>query len=231
MLKQITGSNAQRVISQIKAKLREFEKEFPKGMHYSLSYDVSRFLDASTDEAINTLRDAFILVSLVVLLFLGDVRSTLVPIIAVSVSLIGSFFFALAFGLSINMVVLFALVLAIGIVVDNAVVVLEAMHVKMELYHLSPYRAAQEVMREIGGAVIAITLVMVSVFVTIAFLSGPMGVFYRNFSVILSTSITLSGSVALTLTPVLAAIILRPLSHRASSPRSLWGRFFQAFNH
>ena len=114
MLKQITGSNAQRVISQIKAKLREFEKEFPKGIHYSLSYDVSRFLDASTDEVINTLRDAFILVSLVVLLFLGDVRSTLVPIIAVPVSLIGSFFFALAFGLSINMVVLFALVLANG---------------------------------------------------------------------------------------------------------------------
>jgi HAE1 family hydrophobic/amphiphilic exporter-1 len=230
MLKQITGSNAQRVISQIKAKLREFEKEFPKGMHYSLSYDVSRFLDASIEEVISTLRDAFILVSLVVLLFLGDVRSTLVPIIAVPVSLIGSFFFALAFGLSINMVVLFSLVLAIGIVVDNAVVVLEAMHVKMELYHLSPYRAAQEVMREIGGAVIAITLVMVSVFVPIAFLSGPVGVFYRNFSVILSTSITLSGLVALTLTPVSAAMILRPLSHRTSSPRSLWGRFFQAFN-
>jgi HAE1 family hydrophobic/amphiphilic exporter-1 len=114
MLKQITGSNAQRVISQIKAKLREFEKEFPKGIHYSLSYDVSRFLDASTDEVLDTLRDAFILVSLVVLLFLGDVRSTLVPIIAVPVSLIGSFFFALAFGLSINMVVLFALVLASG---------------------------------------------------------------------------------------------------------------------
>ena len=103
------------------------------------------------------------------------------------------------------------------------------MHVKMELYHLSPYRAAQEVMREIGGAVIAITLVMVSVFIPIAFLSSPVGVFYRNFSVILSTSITLSGLVALTLTPVLAAIILKPLSHRTST-RSLWGKFFQAFN-
>ena len=120
--------------------------------------------------------------------------------------------------------------LAIGIVVDNAVVVLEAMHVKMELYHLSPYRAAQEVMREIGGAVIAITLVMVSVFVPIAFLSGSVGVFYRNFSFILSTSITLCGLVALRLTPVSAAMILRPLSHRASSPQSLWRRFFQAFN-
>lgn len=230
MLKQVTGSNAQRVISQVKAKLREFEKEFPKGVHYSLSYDVSRFLDASIEEVVATLRDAFILVTLVVLLFLGDWRSTLIPTLAVPVSLIGSFFFALAFGLSINMIVLFALVLAIGIVVDDAIVVVEATHAKMELAHLSPYRAVQEVMREIGGAIFAITLVMVAVFVPIAFLSGPVGVFYRNFSVILSTSIIISGLVALTLTPVLSALILRPLSHSNSHRRSLWQRFFHAFN-
>ncbi|RMF47856.1 MAG: efflux RND transporter permease subunit, partial [Bacteroidetes bacterium] len=231
LLKQVTGSNAQRVISQIKAKLQEFEKEFPKGVHYSLSYDVSRFLDASIEEVVATLRDAFILVTLVVLLFLGDWRSTLIPTLAVPVSLIGSFFFALIFGLSINMIVLFALVLAIGIVVDDAIVVVEATHAKMELAHLSPYKAVQEVMQEIGGAIIAITLVMVSVFVPIAFLSGPVGVFYRNFSVILSTSIILSGIVALTLTPVLSAMILRPLGHHAGTTRrSLWQRFLAAFN-
>ncbi len=230
MLKQVTGSNAQRVISQIKAKLQEFEKDFPKGVHYSLSYDVSRFLDASIEEVVATLRDAFILVTLVVLLFLGDWRSTLVPTLAVPVSLIGSFFFALVFGLSINMIVLFALVLAIGIVVDDAIVVVEATHAKMELAHLAPYQAVQEVMREIGGAIIAITLVMISVFVPIAFLSGPVGVFYRNFSVVLSTSILLSGLVALTLTPVLSAMILRPLHSSGAAHRSPWQRFFQAFN-
>lgn len=231
MLKQITGSNAQRVIADIKAKLQEFEKEFPKGVQYSLSYDVSRFLEASTHEVMSTLRDAFILVTLVVLLFLGDVRSTLIPILAVPVSLIGSFFFALVLGFSINMIVLFALVLAIGIVVDDAIVVLEAVHGQMELNRLSPYKAVQKVMQEIGGAILAITLVMMSVFVPIAFLSGPVGVFYRNFSVILSTSIMLSGLVALTLTPVLAAMILKPLSHQGHAVRSLWQSVIQAFNH
>lgn len=229
VLKQITGSNAQEVIRQVKEKLKEFEKDFPPGMHYNLSYDVSRFLDASIEQVVHTLRDAFILVALVVLVFLGEWRSTLIPMLAVPVSLVGSFFFANIFGLSINMVVLFALVLAIGIVVDDAIVVVEATHLEMELGAASPYQAVQRALRKIGGAVIAITLVMISVFVPIAFLSGPVGVFYRQFSITITSAIALSALVALTLTPVLSAMILRPLTHQGHA--SGWaGRFLQKFN-
>ncbi|MCX8111681.1 MAG: efflux RND transporter permease subunit [Bacteroidia bacterium] len=231
VLKQITGSNAQEVIREVKEKLREFEKDFPTGLKYNLSYDVSRFLDASIEQVLETLRDAFILVALVVLVFLGDWRSTLIPMLAVPVSLVGAFFFVNVFGLSINLVVLFAVVLAIGIVVDDAIVVIEATHAQMELEGLSPYRAVQKVMQTISGAIIAITLVMVAVFVPIAFLSGPVGVFYRQFSITIASSIVLSGLVALTLTPVLSAMILRPVHGHSHAPtRSLWGRFLRAFN-
>ena len=182
---------------------------FPPGVDYKISYDVSKFLDASVEQVIDTLRDAFILVALVVFLFLGDWRSTLIPIIAVPVSLIGAFFVMQMFGLSINLITLFALVLAIGIVVDDAIVVVEAVHAKMEEKHLSPYNAVKEVMGEISGAIIAITLVMVSVFVPIAFMSGPVGTFYRQFSITMASSIVLSAVVALTLTPVLCGMILK----------------------
>ena len=150
------------------------------------------------------------LVSLVVFLFLGDWRSTLIPTLAVPVSLIGTFFFLQLFGLSINLITLFALVLAIGVVVDDAIVVVEAVHAKMHEKHLSPYRATKEVLHEISGAIIAITLVMTAVFVPVTFMTGPVGTFYRQFGITMATSIVLSGVVALTLTPVLCAMILKP---------------------
>lgn len=209
VLKQNVGSNATEVIQEVKDKLDELKANFPPGVDYKISYDVSKFLDASVEQVIHTLRDAFILVALVVFLFLGDWRSTLIPIIAVPVSLIGAFFVMQLFGLSINLITLFALVLAIGIVVDDAIVVVEAVHAKMEEKHLSPYNAVKEVMGEISGAIIAITLVMVSVFVPIAFMSGPVGTFYRQFSITMASSIVLSAVVALTLTPVLCGMILK----------------------
>lgn len=151
VLKQTFGSNGSDVIKEVKEKLEELKKDLPPGVQYKVSYDVSNFLDASIEQVLHTLRDAFILVAIVVFLFLGDWRSTLIPIIAVPVSLIGSFFIMQMFGLSINLITLFALVLAIGIVVDNAIVVVEAVHVKMHEEHLSPFKASQEVLGEIGG--------------------------------------------------------------------------------
>ncbi len=177
------------------------------------AYDVSKFLDASIEKVLHTLFEAFVLVSLVVFLFLGDWRSTLIPTLAVPVSLIGTFFFMQLFGLSINLITLFALVLAIGVVVDDAIVVVEAVHAKMHAKHLSPYRATMEVLHEISGAIIAITLVMTAVFVPVTFIPGPVGTFYRQFGITMATSIVLSGLVALTLTPVLCAMILKPITN------------------
>ncbi|MGZ3847322.1 MAG: efflux RND transporter permease subunit, partial [Flavisolibacter sp.] len=210
VLKQSYGSNASQVIEDVKAKLKEIKANtFPKGMDYEISYDVSTFLDASIDKVVHTLIEAFILVGLVVFLFLGDWRSTLIPAIAVPVSLIGTFLFMQFFGITLNLITLFALVLAIGIVVDNAIVVIEAVHAKMEKKNLSPLRATEEAMHEISGAIIAITLVMAAVFIPVAFMSGPVGIFYRQFSITMSTSIILSGLVALTLTPALCAMMLK----------------------
>lgn len=209
VLKQTIGSNANSVIKQVKAKLKELKADFPPGMDFKISYDVSQFLGASIEQVMHTLRDAFILVALVVFIFLGDWRSTLIPTLAVPVSLIGTFFFMQLFGLSINLVTLFALVLSIGIVVDNAIVVVEAVHAKMEEKNLSPYDATGQVVREVGGVIIAITLVMTAVFVPVAFMSGPVGVFYRQFSITMATAIVISGIVALTLTPMLCVSILK----------------------
>jgi hydrophobic/amphiphilic exporter-1 (mainly G- bacteria), HAE1 family len=214
VLKQAPGSNAAEVIESIKTELEQIKKEsFPPGMDYEFAYDVSKFLDASIDKVLHTLLEAFILVSLVVYMFLGDLRSTLIPTIAVPVSLVGTFFVLRLMGLSINLITLFAMVLAIGVVVDDAIVVVEAVHAKMSQKHLSPYRATAEVMHEISGAIIAITLVMTSVFVPVTFIPGAVGTFYRQFGITMATSIILSGLVALTLTPVLCAMILKPHSH------------------
>ena len=218
VLKQTFGSNASDVIDEVKSKLNELKKDLPTGLDYKISYDVSNFLNASIEQVIHTLRDAFILVAIVVFLFLGDWRSTLIPIIAVPVSLIGAFFIMQLFGLSINLITLFALVLAIGIVVDDAIVVVEAVHAKMEETHVGPYEAVKLVVNEIGGAIIAITLVMVSVFIPIAFMTGPVGVFYRQFSITMAGSIILSAIVALTLTPVLCAMILKNNHGKQCSP-------------
>lgn len=230
ILKQRPGSNASEVISNIKERL-EFLKatSFPPGMDYTISYDVSRFLDASIHEVIKTLIEAFLLVALVVFLFLQDWRSTLIPVLAVPVSLIGTFAFMQLFGFSINLLTLFALVLAIGIVVDNAIVVVEAVHAKMEENNADPKTATMQAMGEIGGAIVAITLVMSAVFIPVAFLDGPVGVFYRQFSVTMAISIVISGINALTLTPALCAIMLKNHNHHPKSKNWL-NRFFDGFN-
>ena len=221
VLKQAPGSNAAEVIESIKTELEQIKKEsFPPGMDYEFAYDVSKFLDASIEKVLHTLLEAFILVSLVVYMFLGDLRSTLIPTLAVPVSLVGTFFVLRLMGLSINLITLFAMVLAIGVVVDDAIVVVEAVHAKMAQKHLSPYLATMEVVHEISGAIIAITLVMTSVFVPVTFIPGAVGTFYREFGITMATSIILSGLVALTLTPVLCAMILKPHSHTGTDPHT-----------
>ena len=210
VIKQSYGSNASEVIKNIKSLMADLkENNLPKGMEYEISYDVSKFLDASMEKVVHTLFEAFILVGIVVFLFLGDWRSTLIPALAVPVSLIGTFALMQFFGITLNLISLFALVMAIGVVVDDAIVVIEAVHAKMEEKNLSPLRATEEAMREISGAIIAITFVMAAVFIPVAFMSGPVGIFYRQFSITMGTSIILSGIVALTLTPALCAMILK----------------------
>ncbi len=229
VLKQSYGSNASQVIADVKTRLDEISRStFPKAMHYEISYDVSKFLDASIEKVLHTLVEAFILVSLVVFVFLGDLRSTLIPTIAVPVSLIGTFACMQVFGITLNLITLFALVLAIGIVVDDAIVVIEAVHAIMEAEGLSPLRATRKAIRQIAGAIIAITFVMSAVFIPVGFLTGPVGIFYRQFSITMATAIIISGFVALTLTPALCAMILRPHAH--GKPTSVVGRALAGFN-
>lgn len=230
ILKQNYGSNASEVIDQVKEKMKELEASFPAGMEYEIDYDVSKFLDASIDKVLHTLLEAFILVALVVFIFLGDWRSTLIPILAVPVSLIGTFFCMQMFGITINLITLFALVLAIGIVVDNAIVVVEAVHAKMEeSATITPYKATQKVLGEIGGAIVVITLVMTAVFVPVTFMTGPVGVFYRQFSITMASSIVISGVVALSLTPVLCAMLLKN-NHGQVKRKTPISYFINVFN-
>jgi len=228
-INQAAGSNATEVIENLKVKLEELKKNFPPGIDYEINYDVSSFLDASTEEVVHTLRDAFILVSIVVFIFLGDLRSTIIPVLAVPVSLIGAFFMMQLFGLNINLITLFALVLAIGIVVDDAIVVVEAVHAKMEEKNCSPYIAVKEVLGEISGAIIAITLLMTAVFVPVAFMTGPVGIFFRQFAITMASSIVISGIVALTLTPVLCAMILKN-THGQPRKKTIINKFLDSFN-
>jgi len=230
MLKQLPGSNASEVIENIKKRMAEMKAtSFPSGMDYEMSYDVSKFLDASVHEVLKTLIEAFLLVALVVFVFLGDFRSTLIPAIAVPVSLIGTFFFMQLFGFSINLITLFALVLAIGIVVDNAIVVVEAVHTKMDELDIDAKSATVLAMKDISGAIIAITLVMSAVFIPVAFMSGPVGIFYRQFSVTMAISIVISGISALTLTPALCAILLKK-AHGKEESKNFLNRFLKGFN-
>lgn len=228
MLKQRPGSNASEVIQSVKDKMAELKaSSFPPGMDYNMAYDVSRFLDASISAVLHTLIEAFILVAIVVFLFLQDWRSTLIPVLAVPVALVGTFAFMDLLDFSVNLLTLFALVLAIGIVVDNAIVVVEAVHVKME-EGFTPYQSTVIATKEIAGAVVAITLVMSAVFIPVAFLDGPVGVFYRQFSLTLAISIVISGINALTLTPALCALILKPHNHHKK--KGIVDRFFNKFN-
>ncbi|MDM1548157.1 efflux RND transporter permease subunit [Empedobacter falsenii] len=230
VIKQSYGSNASEVIKNIKALMADLkENNLPKGMDYEISYDVSKFLDASMEKVVHTLFEAFVLVGIVVFLFLGDWRSTLIPALAVPVSLIGTFALMSFFGITLNLISLFALVMAIGVVVDDAIVVIEAVHAKMEEKNLSPLRATEEAMREISGAIIAITFVMAAVFIPVAFMSGPVGIFYRQFSITMATSIILSGIVALTLTPALCAMILKN-NHDQPRKKTMLNKFLLKFN-
>lgn len=227
MIKQLPGSNAREVISQIKERIEQIKgKVFLKGMDFEVSYDISRFLDAAIREVVKTLIEAFLLVSLVVFIFLQNWRVTLIPIIAVPVSLIGTFLFMQWFGFSLNLITLFALVLSIGIVVDNAIVVVEAVHAKMEK-GMTAYDATNASMKEISGAIISITLVMSAVFLPVSFMKGPSGIFFKQFSLTMAVSIVLSGVVALTLTPALCVLLLKPREdgHRQNFLTSFFGAF------
>lgn len=230
ILKQRPGSNASEVIANVKRKMAELKKtSFPPNMDYTISYDVSRFLDASIHEVLKTLLEAFLLVALVVFIFIQDWRSTLIPALAVPVSLIGTFFFMQLFGFSINLLTLFALVLAIGIVVDDSIVVVESVHAKMEEDHVDAKIATIKSMKEISGAIVAITLVMSAVFIPVAFMNGPVGVFYRQFSITMAIAIVISGVNALTLTPALCSIILKN-NHEDRKKKNWLNNFFRYFN-
>lgn len=231
LIKQRPGSNASEVIKNIKARMEELKtSSFPAGMNYNYAYDVSRFLDASISKVVTTLIEAFLLVFIVIFLFLQDWRSTVIPALAVPVALVGTLAFMQMLGFSINLLTLFALVLAIGIVVDNAIVVVEAVHVKMVQDKLPPLEATIAAMKEITSAIIAITLVMSAVFIPVAFLDGPVGVFYRQFSLTLAISIVISGINALTLTPALCALMMKPHEAHVSHKKSWLQKFFNGFN-
>ena len=228
---QTPGSNANEILTELERQINEFDRNLPDGMHFKIMYNAKEFLDASIDQVKETLIIAFILVAIVVFIFLQDFRSTLIPAIAVPVAIIGTFFFLLLFGYTINLLTLFALVLAIGIVVDDAIVVVEAVHSKMEREHLRARKATIGAMSEISGAIVSITLVMAAVFVPVSFVQGPAGVFYKQFALTLATAILISAVNALTLSPALCALFLKN-QHigEEGRKRGLGARFFAAFN-
>lgn len=229
---QTPGSNAQDIIKAIKVFLEENKKTLPEGVGYTINFDTNDFLEASIDKVISTLIEAFILVFIVVFIFLQDFRSTLIPAIAVPVSIVGTFFFLNLFGYSLNLLTLFALVLAIGIVVDDAIVVVEAVHAKMEHGVTDPKRATNEAMDEITGAIISITLVMSAVFIPVTFITGPTGMFYKQFGITLIISILISAVNALTLSPVLCSLLLKPnpAHHKEYAQLNIMQKFFYKFN-
>ena len=231
MVQQIAGSNANEIAKQVKAELEEQAKLFPPGMTYKINYDVTEFLYASIEEVVFTLFFTLLLVFIVIYVFLQDWRSTLIPLIAVPVSLIGTFFFLEVFGFSINLLVLSALLLAIAIVVDDAIVVVEAVHAKLDQGYKSTLTASIDAMNEISGAIISITLVMASVFIPVSFMGGTSGTFYREFGVTMATSIFISALNALTLSPALCAIFLKPHDKEGHEKKmSMIDRFHASFN-
>ena len=231
MVQQIAGSNANQIAKEVKAELEEQAKLFPPGMYYKINYDVTEFLYASIEEVVFTLVFTLILVFLVIYVFLQDWRSTLIPLIAVPVSLIGTFFFLSVFGFSINLLTLSALLLAIAIVVDDAIVVVEAVHAKLDQGYKSPLTASIDAMNEISGAIISITLVMASVFIPVSFIGGTTGTFYREFGVTMAVSIFISALNALTLSPALCAIFLKPHDKEGHERKmSRIDRFHASFN-
>lgn len=231
---QTAGSNANEIETAVQKRIKELSGSFPTGIKYDVMYSSKESLDQSIDQVISTLLEAFILVFIVVYLFLQDFRSTLIPAIAVPVSIVGTFFFMKLFGFSINLLTLFALVLAIGIVVDDAIVVVEAVHAKMDKRKLNPRAATMSAMSEITGAIISITLVMSAVFVPVAFMDGPTGIFYQQFALTLAIAIIISAVNALTLSPALCALLLKQHhdeEHGEEKKKlNFKDRFFVAFN-
>ena len=231
MVQQVAGSNANEIAKQVKAELEEQAKLFPPGMYYKINYDVTEFLYASIEEVVFTLLFTLVLVFIVIYVFLQDWRSTLIPLIAVPVSLIGTFFFLNVFGFSINLLTLSALLLAIAIVVDDAIVVVEAVHAKLDQGYKSTLTASIDAMNEISGAIISITLVMASVFIPVSFIGGTTGTFYREFGVTMAVSIFISALNALTLSPALCAIFLKPHDKEGHERKmSRIDRFHASFN-
>jgi HAE1 family hydrophobic/amphiphilic exporter-1 len=226
---QTAGSNAREVILKSLEVMDEVAESFPEGIHYVNTVNANKFLDASIAKIIRTLLEAFLLVFLVVYLFLQDFRSTLIPAISVPVAIIGTFFFLYLFGFSINLLTLFALLLAIGIVVDDAIVVVEAVHAKLDQGYKSPRKASIDAMNEISVAIISITLVMASVFIPVTFISGSSGVFFKQFGVTLAIAIIISAVNALTLSPALAAIFLKP-KHNKKKKKGGIHIFYTLFN-
>ncbi|WP_427874213.1 efflux RND transporter permease subunit [Flavobacterium sp. MMS24-S5] len=228
-ISQTPGSNARDVIINSKKLIEEAAKSFPKGMKYTIMVDVNENLDASIEKVIHTLVEAFILVFIVVFIFLQDFRSTLIPAIAVPVAIVGTFFFLNLFGFTINLLTLFAMVLAIGIVVDDAIVVVEAVHAKLDHGYKSAKKATIHAMDEISGAIISITLVMAAVFIPVTFIGGSTGVFYKQFGITLAVAIILSAVNALTLSPALCALLLKPHADDHKH-KSYLQRFYTSFN-
>ena len=228
---QTAGSNANDILTQVQSVIDKAKKDFPKGVDVYTMYDAKEFLDSSIEQVEHTLLEAFLLVFLVVYLFLQDFRSTLIPAIAVPVAILGTFFFMQVFGFTINLLTLFALILAIGIVVDDAIVVVEAVHAKMERTKLNAKAATIESMSEISGAIISITLVMTAVFVPVGFMQGPAGVFYKQFAFTLAIAILISAVNALTLSPALCALFLKSThGDHTGKKTGFKQRFFYAFN-
>ena len=232
---QLAGSNSNDIQVAINKLMEKSEKSFPAGIKKNIFYSTKVALDQSIEQVEHTLVEAFILVFIVVFLFLQDFRSTLIPAIAVPVAILGTFFFMQLFGFSINLLTLFALILAIGIVVDDAIVVVEAVHAKMEHKGLAPKAATHEAMHEITGAIISITLVMAAVFLPVGFMEGSTGVFYRQFAFTMAIAIVISAVNALTLSPALAALFLKD-NHSSPSEKpeqksNFKQRFFNGFNH
>jgi len=228
-ISQTPGSNARDVIINSKKLIEEAAKSFPKGVKYTVLVDVNENLDASIEKVIHTLIEAFILVFIVVFIFLQDFRSTLIPAIAVPVAIVGTFFFLNLFGFTINLLTLFAMVLAIGIVVDDAIVVVEAVHAKLDAGYKSSKKATIDAMDEISGAIISITLVMAAVFIPVTFITGSTGVFYKQFGITLAVAILLSAVNALTLSPALCALLLKPHADDHKH-KSYLQRFYTSFN-
>lgn len=227
---QTAGSNAQEIIKTIKSELTRLSADFPDGIAYEINYDTNNFLTASMNKVKNTLIEAFLLVFLVVFIFLQDFRSTLIPAIAVPVAIVGTFFFLNLFGYSVNLLTLFALVLAIGIVVDDAIVVVEAVHAKIDEGAKSAKTATLDAMHEISGAIISITLVMAAVFIPVTFIQGPTGVFYEQFGVTLIVAILISAVNALTLSPALCALFLKSHDEEEHKNKSFLQKFYDKFN-